>query len=97
MTPGEERLAQTQRRFRRANERLQACVVERVADDLPIPFLCECTDDACLEPVHVTLAEYRSVRTDDARFLVAKGHRTVGGESLGRDGGSYVAVENWVS
>jgi hypothetical protein len=93
MTPGEERLAGTQRRFRHANERFRACVIERVADDVPIPFICECADDSCVEPVPVTLAEYRSVRGDDACFLVLRGHPTVGRQGFGGNGESYAVVE----
>jgi hypothetical protein len=92
MVPGEERRAQNQRRFRRANQRLQASVDGMVTDDVPIPFLCECADADCVEPVRVTLGEYRNVRSDDARFLIVTGHPTVSGEAVVEDRGSYAVV-----
>jgi hypothetical protein len=82
MSPGEERLVRNQRRFRRANDRLQACVGAIAGDDLPIPFLCECADDSCVEPVRATSIQYLAVRDEGERFLVLKGHPTAAGDGV---------------
>jgi hypothetical protein len=37
-------------------------------------FLCECADRDCTERVLLTDGEYRSVRADSRRFVVAPGH-----------------------
>jgi hypothetical protein len=90
--PGQERLVQNQQDFRHANERLKRCLDGTVADDLPIPFICECADEGCLEPVRVTLRQYHEVRYDDTRFLIVSGHRTVTGEAVVEERGSYTVV-----
>jgi hypothetical protein len=64
-----------------------------VTDDLPIPFICECADDSCLEPVRVTLPEYQVVRDDDARFVILSGHATVTGENVVEEHEGYAVVE----
>jgi hypothetical protein len=93
MVPGDDRLVENQQRFRRANERLQACVSGRVTEELPIPFICECADDSCLEPVRLTLPEYDDVRDDDARFMIVNGHATVAGEDVVEVREGYAVVE----
>ena len=57
--------------FRAGNERIQAVV----GDSLPqTPYMCECGDPSCFEPVELTDAEYETVRAHPARFFVAPGH-----------------------
>src|ERR1051325_11178832 len=57
--------------FRAGNERIQAAVGD--ARRLT-PYMCECGDESCFEPVELTDAEYEGVRAHPARFFVAPGH-----------------------
>jgi hypothetical protein len=93
MIPGQEPLIENQERFRRANERLHERVRAMVRGEQPIPFICECADESCLEPVHVTSREYLTVRDADSRFLIVNGHPTVDGEEVVEDRGEYAVVE----
>jgi hypothetical protein len=68
-----ERIAVNQSRFREANERIEAA-----ADTMellgPIPFICECPVETCLEIVRVTFDDYEDVRRDPRLFVCAPGH-----------------------
>ena len=70
-----ERIARNQSVFRDANERIREAAEEHGAGTHPVPFVCECAAPGCREMLRLTLAEYRSIRRDPARFLVASGHQ----------------------
>lgn len=60
--------------FRQVNERLRELgesfsVVAERAD-----FVCECADERCADPIHLTLGEYERVRSDPRWFVVVRGH-----------------------
>lgn len=84
---------ENQERVRRANERLQERVSRLAQADQRIPFLCECADESCTEPVHVTLRDYAAVRGADSRFLIVTGHLTIEGEDVVEEGDGYTVVE----
>lgn len=70
----EDRLAENQKLFREANERLEGAVADDVSGDNRVPFICECADDRCLGRVELTLEEYGAVRLHDDRFVIVPGH-----------------------
>lgn len=41
---------------------------------IPVPFICECSDDRCDELIRLTLSEYTDAR-NASDFLVAPGHQ----------------------
>ena len=43
-----------------------------------VPYLCECDDVRCHEPIRLTAGEYERVREDGATFLIVPGHSTDG-------------------
>jgi hypothetical protein len=67
-------LAANEDLFRQINERIEDVASEHGPDEHRYEFLCECSDPACSERVSATLEEYRRVREDSRRFIVAKGH-----------------------
>ncbi len=85
------RLAENETIFRAGNERIQAIVggaAERA------PYLCECGNARCFEPVRLTRAEYEAVRSHPARFLVVPGHEDLtAGEVVYQDLPGYTIVE----
>jgi hypothetical protein len=93
MTTRESRLEKNQDTFRNANERLGDLVGARVNSEQPIPFLCECPDDECMDTVAVTLREYEDVHLHPQRFLVVSGHPTSEGERILEDRDGYWIVE----
>ena len=96
MVSGQESLVENQQRFRRANERLYGAVSQMVDGDRPVPFLCECADASCMAPVHLSLTQYRGVRSDDSRFVIVPGHATIDGEGVVIENERYTIVEKTV-
>ena len=79
MTTGdEETRAENEATCRHANEQIRAA--ERRLDPPleRIPYLCECDDVRCNEPIRLTAAEYERVRADGETFLIAPGHSSHG-------------------
>ena len=88
-----ERLVENQQIFRLANERLDEQVRALNMDGSPVPFLCECADDACLGRVELTHGQYAEVRTADNRYVILPGHAMVDGEQIMKDNGDHLLVE----
>ena len=89
-TGSDQKRAANEAAFREANERIRAA---EQALDPPVehvPYLCECDDVRCHEPIRLTAGEYERVRADGATFLVARGHPTQG--DVVADKGHYSVV-----
>jgi hypothetical protein len=71
----EARLARNEVMFRAINERIRelATRFDQAADE-PLAFVCECSDDTCVERVQLTTGQYDDVRAIPARFVVRPGH-----------------------
>lgn len=74
----EEKRAENEAAFREANEQIRAA--ERKLDPPleRVPYLCECDDVRCHEPIRLTAGEYERVREDGATFLIVPGHSSEG-------------------
>jgi hypothetical protein len=71
------RAARNQSLFREANERVKQ-LNEGFSMVLPVgEWICECADDACVERIELSPAEYEAVRNDGTHFLVAPGDEHV--------------------
>ena len=86
-------LARNEDLFRRLNENIEDVATKHGRDSHKYEFLCECSDASCSERVHVTLAEYRQVRRDSARFIVAKGHVVKEIERVVKSANDHVVIE----
>jgi hypothetical protein len=93
MVSGQESLVENQQRFRRANQRLFGAVSPMVDGDRRVPFLCECADASCTAPVHLTLTQYRGVRSEESRFVIVPGHATIDGEGVVTENERFSVVE----
>ena len=81
MASRDERLAENQRTFRRANERLEELVEDR-SDGYNLPFLCECADKSCLGRVELTASDYYAIHLDRSQYIILDDHLTIRGERL---------------
>ena len=70
----ERRLTENEVRFRAVNERVERERLGTGAGEEPIEFLCECTNEDCVEPLRMSLREYEQVRSDPRQFAVVPGH-----------------------
>ncbi len=89
-------MGKNQALFREVNERIKDVSERLVAfdGDMPLEFVCECSDEGCNDAVLLTLAEYEAVRAHPRHFFVARGHLWRPEiERLVTDGTRYVVVE----
>jgi len=69
----EQRAARNEALFREVNERVALLAPEA---EVEVGFVCECSDEACIERLRVARAAYEAVRAHPRRFLVVPGHET---------------------
>lgn len=91
MTTSEKRKAENEATFREANEHIRAAERELNPPLERVPYLCECEDVSCVEPVRLTPQEYERVRSDPTWFVIVPGHPTSGDPVAEGDG--YRIVE----
>lgn len=90
VTGDEEKRAANEATFREANEQIRAAE-RRLEPPLErVPYLCECDDVRCHEPIRLTAEEYERIREDGATFLIVPGHSSVGVVIARQDG--YLVV-----
>lgn len=76
--------------FREANEQIRNVQQELHPPVERIPFLCECDDPSCREPIRLSADEYERVRNDGRCFVIVSGHSTDGEVVAQSDGHSIV-------
>ncbi|HXK15509.1 MAG TPA: hypothetical protein VNH45_13320 [Gaiellaceae bacterium] len=89
--PFEERAAQNEVLFRSVNEQIEK--LGRDSDQQYVQFVCECSNGACTEQMHLTLSEYEEVRSDGRWFAIVPGHLTEQIEHVVRTTDRYLIVE----
>jgi hypothetical protein len=85
--------------FKDKNVHLQA-LASSVLDgqakkDLPIGFLCECSNEACRAIIKLTLAEFDSFRKNRKQFIIKPGHVALDIEHVVRRAPDYDVVEKF--
>ena len=85
-----ERLVRSQILFREVNERLREVVGPF---DGPLEFLCECSNEDCIETVGLEIKEYERIRSNPNLFLVATGHERLEVDRVVDQGQGYILVE----
>jgi hypothetical protein len=88
----EDRVAENEATFRRANESLYRRFQELETVDLA-PFLCECGDDRCTRTIRLNLQEYEEVRSQPGRFVIVPGHEILDVERVVEAGERYDVIE----
>jgi hypothetical protein len=54
----------------------------RIPESQPVPFLCECAAEECLERVQVRLREWEDVAAMPNHYLMKAGHQRSEGEEV---------------
>lgn len=88
---GHAALARQQALFRLVNEQLSA--IDGDGSPERVAVVCECSDQACLERLHVPAATYEAVRRDPARFVLYPGHEAAGLDHVISTDDGYVVAE----
>src|SRR3954447_16106913 len=81
-----ERAARNESVFRDANERIEERLEELSLTEDRSPFLCECENPLCTQPVRLTAEEYEAVRAYPDRFIVATDHTIEDADVITRSG-----------
>ena len=89
----EERKAENEVIFRRANEQIASARDQLPAVTGPTPFICECSDEECRETVLLTPEQYEAVRAHPRRFVLADGHPSSDEATVVEQGDGYSVVE----
>ena len=93
MPDSPQRITENEIRFREINERLRDSLVDVVAADEILEFVCECGNGTCTAPVRLTLDEYEAVRQDARHFAVLAGHERPEAETVVERRDRYSVVE----
>jgi hypothetical protein len=87
------KLVRNQLLFREVNERLRETIG---AFEGPLEFLCECSQEDCIETVGLALEEYERIRSHSNLFVVVTGHERIELERVIDQGQGYLLVEKTV-
>lgn len=74
MQARERRIAENEVRFRALNERLRAASGTWEPGEGRLELVCECGDEDCALAVRLGPVDYERVRSDEAQFVVVRGH-----------------------
>jgi hypothetical protein len=86
----EEERAANEATFREANERIREAQRKLRPSAARVPFLCECEEPSCHEPILLKAEEYELVRSDPTCFVIVSGHATEGKVVSDRGGHAIV-------
>jgi hypothetical protein len=78
MTTSEERKAENEAIFREANEQIREAERQLQPPLDRVPYLCECDDTSCRDPIRLARDEYERVRSDPTWFVISAGHPSDG-------------------
>jgi len=89
-----ERRTKNESLFRRINDGIEEVTEHsRVVHSSPVAFVCECSRPDCTTALELTLEEYKDVRREGDRFLVAHGHVDPSIERVVDDNERFVIVQ----
>jgi hypothetical protein len=93
MVADEKDLAQNQRSFRHANERLGDALSEAGLDGNVVAFLCECSDEYCLGRIELQLDQYAEAHLLPDTYVILTGHSRIEDEEILEDRGLFEVVQ----
>jgi hypothetical protein len=86
----EERAARNEALFRDVNEQVRAISSDFDPETYTVDFVCECSNDTCVERLSVSVAVYERVRADSRQFILKPGHQTEIERVVGRADGVVI-------
>jgi hypothetical protein len=88
----EERAARNEALFREVNEQVRSISSNDDPAARTLDFVCECSDDACIDRVSIPISVYERVRAHSRQFILKPGHDSEVERVLSREDG-FVIVE----
>lgn len=92
MTVSLDRLVRNQLIFHEVNERIRE-LTERFGTRSRASFVCECSNQDCVELIELELDEYKAIRTSPTLFVVASGHKAPQAENVAETNERLALVE----
>ena len=98
MTKSQQQRAENELIFKARNNQ-SSHLAEQVLDqtdaaEIPLRFICECSNEHCQERIEVTLADYQAIRHHPKRFVLVPGHEQTDIEEIVATDG-YMVVEKY--
>jgi hypothetical protein len=90
----DSRARENEETFARANEQIRE-TAERYDFDSSVPFLCECSEETCVQSVPLSLTSYRQARAGGKAFIVLPGHENDDVERVVARRDGYLLVEKF--
>ena len=94
MTEAQKRRAENEVVFKLRNNAMKnvakMVVPTERNNDLPLNFVCECSNESCTEKIQLTIDQYDSARVSNRYFIVRPGHEQLDLESVKLHGEFYV-------
>lgn len=87
-----DRLVRNQVIFREVNERIRE-LAEQFDLKSGAAFICECSNEHCVESIALDFDEYKAIRSSPTLFLIAPGHETLRVENVVEANDRYALVE----
>jgi hypothetical protein len=87
------RAAKNETLFREINERIAELNAAFEAILPTSEWICECADQACIEPIPMSFEEYEQIRENPVRFAVRPGHEVPELERVVEERDGYLVVE----
>jgi hypothetical protein len=87
------RAARNQSLYRSINEKIKPLNEAFSLTDADPEWICECDDQACVQPMPMTFSEYEALRSQPNRFAVLHGHVNAKVERVVHETDNYVVVE----
>ena len=91
MDAREKRMAENEVLFREVNERVST-LSDRLGQDVPYEYLCECANADCTFRITLSTTEYENVRVEPKQFVVLPMHHTPEIETLVAEHDRYWVV-----
>ena len=88
------RYASNEDAYRRINERIRR-YEEEGGHSEQMTVLCECAEGACIDQIQINLDDYRRVRQDRRRFIIAPAHDAPEIERVVERHADYWVVEKY--
>jgi hypothetical protein len=96
MDERQERIAKNETVFRAANREIEHADREAGGgSDQVLEVLCECGQQGCSAVITLTVADYDGVRSQDDRFVVARGHESTDIERVVEEREGYLVVDKF--
>jgi len=92
----EERVVKNEVAYRAYNDR--RAEMERrgsVAEDEPVPFVCECGQSDCTDPIEISVEAWERIHAEPNRFVIRNGHQYPEYERVVDEFRRYLIVEKF--